>query len=154
VTPALILDRVQNIRLEERSVEISTSGGWVRSPRDAYFVYRRNGVGTGLAITPQVESDGVGNFRINKRGWNITHLNSGMIMAGPFNHLEEARGLAALLADNDWRRPSDRLSEREVATARQIVQEYKDALAEAKTRAGDRALSGGGMQLADLFGPR
>jgi hypothetical protein len=154
VTPALVLERLKDIRLEERTVEISTSEGRVRVSKNAYFVYKQNGVGTGLAITPLVESDGMGNFIINQKGWNITHLDSGMIMAGPFGHINEARGLAALLADNDWRRPSDRLSEREVATARQIVQDYKDALAEAKTRAGDRALSGGEMQLADLFGPR
>ena len=154
VTPALVLERLKDIRLEERTVAITTSEGRVRISKDAYFVYKRNGEGTGLAITPLVESDGMGNFIVSQKGWNITHLDSGMIMAGPFGHINEARGLAALLADNDWRRPADQLSQHEVATARRIIRDYKDTLAEARTKAGDRAWSGGEMQLADLFGPR
>jgi hypothetical protein len=98
----------------------------------------------------------------------ITHLNSGLTMAGPYAGLEEARRLASILVGIDWRREVDVISRRELAATRQVVEAYNEALAEARAtcaaptgaacpdgqsrgRSGDRALVGSGMQPADLF---
>jgi hypothetical protein len=98
----------------------------------------------------------------------ITHLKSGMTMAGIRAGLEEAQRLASILAGIDWRREVDVISRRELAATRQVVEAYNEALAEARAtcaaptgaacpdgqsrgRSGDRALVGSGMLPADLF---
>jgi len=68
----------------------------VRLTSDAYFVYKRDGSsGTGLAITPQVLYDSAGNVTTDTRRWYVTHLNSGKVVNGPFDSLDEAQGLPA-----------------------------------------------------------
>lgn len=143
-----------NVRLQEMAVDIKSADGWVRIERDAYFVYTPDGTGTGLAITPVVARANRGNLVTSKEQWNITHLKSGLAMAGPYPSVEEARRLASILAQVDWRRDADALSRREVAATRQVIAAYNEALAGARAGGGDRALVGGSMQVADLFRAR
>jgi hypothetical protein len=141
------------VRLQEMAVDIKSADGWIRV-QGGYFVYTPNGTGTGLAITPVVTRDDQGNLVTDRRQWNITHLKNGLAMAGPYPSLEEARRLASILAQVDWRRDADALSRREVAATRQVIRAYNEALEEARAKGGDRALAGGGKQPSDLFGSR
>jgi hypothetical protein len=155
--PRWFAEAARNVRLEMRPVEIKTAwGDWVRLASDAYFVYRREGSsGTGLAITPLLRRDSQGNVTTDTRQWNVTHLNSGKVVGGPFDSLDEAHGLAgALAAFTDWRRSDDKFSQAEIREARQIIQDYRGILENARARAGDRALGGVTMQPAELFRPR
>ena len=114
-------------------------------------MYTPDGTGTGLAITPLLEKDGQGGFATDTQKWNVTHLKSGMTMAGPYASAEEARRLASILAGVDWRREVDRISRRGLTATRQIVEAYNEALAGARAKWGDKALAGSGMRPADLF---
>ena len=99
--------------------------------------------------------DSQGNITTDTRQWNVTHLNSGKIVSGPFNSLDEAHGLAgALAAFTDWRRSDDKFSQAEIRETRQIIQDYRDILEKARVTMGDRAMGGVTMQPADLFGKR
>jgi hypothetical protein len=142
------------VRLQEAPVEVKTADGWVRITGGAYFVYTPDGMGTGLAITPLLKRDGQGGLASDTQKWNITHLKSGMTMAGPYASVEEARRLASILAGIDWRRDVDLISRRELTATRRVVEAYNEALAEVRARSGDRALAGRGRQPADLFGSR
>jgi hypothetical protein len=144
----------RKIRLEESPVEVKTASGRARIARGAYFVTTRAGAGTGLAITPVVKKNDRGDLVTDPGQWAITHLRSGMAMAGPYTSIDEARRLASVLAEIDWRREPDALSRRELAASRQIIEAYNQALAEAHARSGDRAMAGKGMQPVDLFGSR
>ncbi len=151
--PRWFAEAARGVRLEMRPVEVQTARGWVRLTSDAYFVYKRDGSsGTGLAITPQVLYDSAGNVTTDTRRWYVTHLNSGKVVNGPFDSLDEAHGLAgALAAFTDWRRSDDRFSPAEIRETRQIIQDYRGILEKAKATMGDRALGGETMQPADLF---
>ncbi len=69
----------------------------------------------------------------------ITHLKSGMTMAGPYANVKEARRLASILASIGWRREVDMISRRELAARQQVVGAYYAALAEASCGRGDGA---------------
>ena len=95
--------------------------------------------------------DGQGNLVTSQQQWNITHLKSGLAMAGPYASVEEARRLASILALVDWRRDVDMASRREVAATKRVIAAYNQFLAKARARGEDMVLSGSGMQPADLF---
>jgi hypothetical protein len=120
------------VRLQEMAVDVKSADGWIRV-QGGYFVYTPNGTGTGLAITPLVTRDDQENLITSKRQWNVTHLKSGLVMAGPYPSVEEARRLASILAQVDWRRDADALSRRELAATRQVVEAYNQALADSRT---------------------
>ncbi len=139
------------VRLREAPVDVKTADGWVSIPNGAYFVYTPGGTGTGLAITPLLKRDGQGGLTTDPVSLNVTHLKSGMTMAGPYSSVEEARRLVSVLAQIDWRREVDVISRRELAATQQVVKAYNEALAEARARSGDRAMAGNRIQPADLF---
>jgi hypothetical protein len=80
----------------------------------------------------------------------ITHLKSGLAMAGPYSEIKRSQRLASIPAQIDWRREVDRISRRELTATRQVVEAYNEALAEARAKSGDR-VAGNRMQPADLF---
>ncbi len=140
----------ESIRLEEGAVDIRSANGRIRIPRGAYYVLRKDGTSTGLAITPWVEKK-QGELVTAPDSWVITHLSSGLAMTQPYSSAAEARILASILAQIDWRRPTEAISRREMEATRQVIKSYNETLAEAKARKGDRALAGSFMQTADLF---
>jgi hypothetical protein len=142
----------RKIRVQESPVEVKTASGRARIARGAYFVTTRTGTGTGLAITPVLKKDDRGDLVTDPGQWVITHLRSGMAMAGPYSSIAEARRLASVLVEIDWRREPDALSRRELASSAQIIEAYNQALAEARARSGDRAAAGKAMEPADPFG--
>jgi hypothetical protein len=146
--PSMAANR-QPIWLRKAPVEVMTDRGRARIAEGAFFVYRQDGSGTGLAVTPVVVYDEAGSLSpARPHRFCITHLNSGKTLAGPFTTIEEAQGLASILAGIDWRRPAESFSRREVAVTQQVIKDYRTALAEAAS--GDRALAGGGMRPADV----
>jgi hypothetical protein len=142
----------RRVHLHEAPVEVKTSSGRARIARGAYFVTTRAGTGTGLAITPVLKKDDRGDLVTDTGRWAVTHVKSGMAMAGPYTSIDEARLLASVLAEIDWGREPDALSRRELAASAQIIEAYNQALAEARARLGDRAAAGKAMDPADPFG--
>jgi hypothetical protein len=141
----------RRVHLQEAPVEVKTASGRARIARGAYLVTTHAGTGTGLAITPVLKKDARGDLVTDPGQWVITHLKSGMAMAGPYSSIDEARRLASVLADIDWRREANMVSRRELAASAQIIQAYNQALAEARAKSGDRTMAGKGMDSADLF---
>ncbi len=90
-----------------------------------------------------------GRVRIDDTSWGITHLDSGVVLTEGrwFDNSIETEGLASILAQIDWRRPTEAISRREMEATRQVIKSYNEALAQAKAREGDRVLTGSGMQL-------
>jgi hypothetical protein len=122
---------------------------------------------TGLAITPRMTVED-GRVRIDDASWGITHLDSGSVPTEGrwFDNPIEAEGLVSILAQIDWRRPTEAISRREVDATRQVIKSHNEALAQAKAtcpswlrhagqgaaptgagKEGDRVLAGSGMQL-------
>jgi hypothetical protein len=66
--------------------------------------------------------DGQENLITSQRQWNITHLKSGLAVAGPYASVEETRRLASILARIDWKRGADMISRREIIAAPQIIE--------------------------------
>jgi hypothetical protein len=141
--------RSDSIRLEAGAVDIISAKGWIRVPR-GYHVLRKDGIRTGLAIAPWVEEK-QGELVVTPGSWVITHLSSGLAMTQPYSSVAEARLLASILAQIDWRRPTEAISRREMEATRQVIKGYNEALVEVMARSGDRALAGSFMQPADLF---
>jgi hypothetical protein len=106
----------------------------------AYLVLGGDGQPTGLAITPTVEvlRDSSGDPVRGERGqvmtksnnytWYLTHVGSGTALAGPFKSVAQAQGLASILAQLDWNRPTlSSFSPRERAHIRRTITDYAPA---------------------------
>ena len=143
------------VRLKAGVVDI-TIGAEAGRPRllrleEAYLVLRNNRP-TGLAITPDVDAQ---TGLLQQGVWAVTHLDTGLKLAGGFVSLLEAEGLAVMLAHIDWTRPFEAMPRRAIADAGQIIGTYRRTLARA---AGDqteqvwrdRALDG--QLVRDAFG--
>jgi hypothetical protein len=92
---------------------------------------------TGMAITPTVEvlrdssgdpvrdERGRATLKSNNYTWYLTHVGSGTAIAGPFKNVAQAQGLASILAQLDWNRPTlSSFSPRERAHIRRTVADY------------------------------
>jgi hypothetical protein len=112
--------RVDLMRVEGRvRVRVVTDGDnvgqWYFHDK-AYLLLDEDGQETGLAITPAVDAlrDSDGDVVKNERGrtmlrsttgqWYLTHVGTGNGIAGPFDSVDQAHGLASILAQLDWRR--------------------------------------------------
>lgn len=114
-------------RLQPASIQIRGSDG-VTSQTNGYEVLRPSGSSTGLAITPYQQGDKQGNSLSNEetQAWGVTHLNTGMLIDGPFSSLPKAHGLANRLSPLRWTALS--VPEQDVAKAQQIVTHYRQSL--------------------------
>ncbi len=112
--------RVDLTRVEGRvRVRVVTDGDnvgrWYFHDK-AYLLLDEEGQESGLAITPAVDAlrDSDGDVVKDERGrtmlrsttgqWYLTHVATGNGVAGPFEGVDQAHGLASILAQIDWRR--------------------------------------------------
>jgi hypothetical protein len=123
------LSRVEG-RVRVRVVTQEDSLGQWHFHDKAYLLLDGAGQATGLAITPTVEPlrDSHGDpvkdergrvmMRAGNYGWYLTHVGSGTALAGPYRAVDQAQGLAEILAQLDWKR--DQLSSFSLAEKRHI----------------------------------
>jgi hypothetical protein len=93
-----------------------------------------NGQDTGLAITPVVsigplQKDGTQAVTEDTRQWMITHIPSGKELGQrSFSSLENAQQLATILAQLDWTREENQISDKEIKQVRRTFHYYGQAL--------------------------
>ena len=113
--------------LHESAITIRESDGNTKRI-NGYEVLRPSGGSTGLAITPYQSSDKNGNDSSNEQAqtWGVTHMNTGMLIDGPFSSVSQAHGLATQLSTLRWTALS--IPEQDVTKAQQIVTQYRQSL--------------------------
>ena len=102
-------------------------------------VLRPDGSDTGLAVTPAVRigalKNGVQDVEEDTGQWMLTHIPSGRSLGQrAFERLETAHQLAGILAQLDWTRPAEAISDQEVQQVNQTFQYYHQALQAEQTR--------------------
>lgn len=114
-------------QLQPASIRIRGSDG-ATSQTNGYEVLRPSGGSTGLAITPYQPGNKNGNASSNEKvqAWGVTHMNTGMLIDGPFDSVTEAHGLANQLSPLRWTVLS--VPQQDVTKAQQIVTHYRQSL--------------------------
>lgn len=108
--------------------------------KQGYVALRENGQDTGLAITPMVsigplQKDGTQAVTEDTRQWMITHLPSGKDLGKQaFSSLENAQQLATILAQLDWTREENQISDQEISQVRRTFHYYSQALQQEQRR--------------------
>ncbi len=114
------------ITLQRRRVTLAMANGAVET--DVYAVLTRSGAETGLGLA-----------QLDSNAWTITHLASGMKLAGPYETQNEAQMLASVLAQLDWtpRDPVARFGPETTARVGATIRYYDEALKEAAAKAAE-----------------
>lgn len=145
----------RQLRLKEQPVDIAVgiaegaAPGLVRV-EGAYAVLAGDRP-TGMALTPELAvktGQATGD-------WSVTHIDTGLAIAGGFSDLGQAERMAALLAHIDWTRPFETMAQAEIAEAKQIIRAYQASLAQAAGDAATRSWRGrelDGQLVGDGFG--
>jgi hypothetical protein len=127
-------------RLHRRRIMVRVSEDRVLYADNAFAVLAptRNGVAdeTGLGITPCLVPAANGDIQLDESHWTLTHLATGMKLAGPYDCPAEAQQLASVLAQLDWTPtdPASRFTPQQVDQVRQTIAYYNQALKEAEAR--------------------
>lgn len=98
---------------------------------EGYAVLAR-GQKTGLSLTPEVRVEAGGQVRINKGRWFVNYDQAGKAIAGPFESVKQAQGMASLLANLNWNRHVEEIPEEDVRIASAMGREYREELGFAK----------------------
>ena len=98
---------------------------------EGYAVLAR-GQETGLSLTPEVKVEAGGQVRINKGRWFVNYDQAGKAIAGPFESIKQAQGMASLLANLNWNCRVEEIPEEDVRTASAMGREYREELGFAK----------------------
>jgi hypothetical protein len=98
---------------------------------EGYAVLAR-GQDTGLSLTPEVKVEDGGQVRINKARWFVNYDQAGKAIAGPFESVKQAQGMASLLANIDWNRRVEEIPEQDIKIAAELARIYRDELGFAK----------------------
>ena len=133
--PVLSLPKEQRakkkIRLREEAVDVAGGDSEGRSRlirRDRAFAVLAGERPTGMALTPSYQ---IKNGQpLTGETWGVTHVDTGRLIAGGFDDLRQAEGLAARLAGLDWSRPFETMPRAGVQTATRIIHDSRAGLAE------------------------
>jgi hypothetical protein len=83
---------------------------------------------TGLTLVPEVKLAANGQVKIDKSRWFVNYDRAAKPIAGPFQSVREARGMAAFLAHFDWTRAVEDFEDDEIRQTLQMTKEYRDEL--------------------------
>ncbi len=83
---------------------------------------------TGLTLVPEVKLEANGQAKVNKSRWFVNYDRAGKSVAGPYNSVSEARGMASLLAHFDWTRPVEQFQDEEIRSVTCMTREYREDL--------------------------
>ena len=86
------------------------------------------GQDTGLSLTPEVKVEAGGQVRINRDRWFVNYNQAGKAIAGPFESVKQAQGMASLLANLNWTRRVEEIPEQDVKTAAELARWYRKEL--------------------------
>lgn len=104
-------------------------------PVEGYVVLRPDGSDTGLAINPGLkvsQRNGVAAVVVEPGQWWLTHIPSGKGIAGPYATTEETHQLATILAQVDWTRSENELTQTEIDQLRETVRGFNRTLTDAR----------------------
>lgn len=110
-----LTSRPQPTQLHPATLQVTTTAGEQQTVQGGYQVTRAGGAATGLAITPVQTGE--------QAQWNLTHLASGTRIAGPYDTVEQAHGLAGELVHLPFERENLTAADRREAQA--IIQAYR-----------------------------
>lgn len=105
-----------HLRIFKKSQDIKTI--LMHHPDDefCYEVYNAFCGPTGLSIMAEFDKQG------NVTGWSVYYNLADKVLAGPYDFIEEAQLMAALLAKFNWTRPTSAFTRRELCEiARMII---------------------------------
>ncbi len=102
-------------------------------PANGFLLSRTSGKPTGLAITPVLRTEEQPNGDVtvyeDKTRWYLTHLASGTTLGPqPYASLEDAQGIAEILAQIDWTLPKDKVSTQDQQRALSTILLYNGLL--------------------------
>ena len=83
---------------------------------------------SGLTLVPEVKLGSNGQAKINKGRWFINYDRAAKPVAGPYNSVREARGMASLLAHFDWTRGVESFDDEEIRQITRMTREYREDL--------------------------
>ena len=83
---------------------------------------------TGLTLAPEVKMAANGQVNINKSHWFVHYNRASQPVAGPYESVRQARGMAALLAHLDWTKNVEDFSEGEIRQISHLTQDYRQEL--------------------------
>lgn len=110
--------------------------GWVNlgaiKNLDGYSVVLSNERPTGLTISPGFKVEGDGQVTIIKDRWFVNYDLAGKPLAGPYDSLNQAKGMAALLAALDWNRPMQDFAAEEVRLITALENSYRAGIEDEK----------------------
>ncbi len=125
-------ERKVDSQLLQSRIRVRRPDGRSHIVENSLAVLRRNGLDTGLAISPAIQPNGRGGLREDTSRWFVTHVQTGLELAGPYAHPAEAQMLASVMAQADWTQPAENMTMQMVRRARATITAYDQALAEAK----------------------
>lgn len=94
---------------------------------EGYAVWAGN-KDTGLTLVPEVKLEANGQAKINKARWFVQYDRAGKPVAGPYESVGEAKGMASLLANLDWNRPVEQFADEEIRGVTRMAREYREDL--------------------------
>jgi hypothetical protein len=83
---------------------------------------------TGLTLAPEVKLAANGQVKINKSHWFVHYNRASQPVAGPYESVRAARGMASLLAHFDWTKNVEDFSESEIRQISHLTQDYRHEL--------------------------
>ena len=95
---------------------------------EGYAVADRQGKEMGLTISPAIQVNEQGGVGSSKRQWYVNYDRVEKPIAGPYQSLDEAEGMASQLARLDWRRSMDRFSDAEIRWVAGCIRDYRQNL--------------------------
>jgi hypothetical protein len=105
-----------------------------------HVILRSDGSDTGLAITPALKlgqvKEGFQEVEEDTGRWWLTHIPSGKTLGHrPYASLAEAQLLGSVLAQLDWTRPENEISDQEITQVSETIRRYNQALGQEKAGA-------------------
>jgi len=107
---------------------------------NGHVILRPDGSDTGLAITPALKlgqvKEGLQEVEEDTGRWWLTHIPSGKTLGSqPYASLAEAQLLGSVLAQLDWTRPENEISDQEISQVSETMRRYNQALGEEQVEA-------------------
>lgn len=116
---------------------VNLKPGWVNTGPlknvEGYIVLDgRSGKPTGLVLAPEVKMGPAGQPSVNTTRWYINYDRINKAVGGPYESINQAKTVAALLANFDWNRSMEEFSKEEVQIIQRALVEYRADIEEAK----------------------
>ena len=89
-----------------------------------------------FAVLKGAEETGLAVVREPAGKWTVTHVETGMALAGDMDSVYEAEGLAVLLSPVDWNQPFDEMPQAELQVAGDTIGRYQAQLGSIKAQSG------------------